>query len=173
MYPITKVTVFPGHPHPYQAVKKTIIVLATVIKAPMWAKAHAFTGLASPAQGSPDAQLLDFYRLSILGAVFNLPPPSSTWGKQVPFVTRISTQGQRVIILRLFFNWKSISSFWGKEGEEWGKREDTKETENDGQLVDKGSSEVEMKASISLQTDKFMHCTRMSQAVIIKRITDT
>lgn len=63
--------------------------------------------------------------------------------------------------------------FGGKEGEKWGKTEDAKETENDGQLVDKGSSEVEMKASISLQTDKFMHCTRMSQAVIIKRIKDT
>lgn len=145
-----------------------------MIKSPEWAKARTFASLASPAQGSPGAHLLDFYTLSITGAVFNLPPSSSTWGKQVSFGTNISTQGQKVIILRLFFNWKFISSFFGgKEDEEWGSREDAKETENDGQLVDKGSSEVETKSSISLQTDKFMHCTRMSQTVIIKRIEDT
>lgn len=45
--------------------------------------------------------------------------------------------------------------------------------QSDGQLADKGSSEVEMKASISLQMAKFMHYARMSQAVIIKRIKDT
>lgn len=66
-----------------------------------------------------------------------------------------------------------ISPFGGRRVRSEEKREGAKETENDGQLVDKGSSEVEMKASISLQTYKFIHCTRMSQAVIIKRIRDT
>lgn len=95
-------------------------------------------------------------------------------GQAGPICNKYFHPGSESYLTKIIFQLK-VNFFFlgGRGGEDWGKREDAKQTENDGQLVDKGSSEVEMKASISLQTDKFMHCTRMSQAVIIKRIKDT
>lgn len=95
-------------------------------------------------------------------------------GQMGPICNKYFHPGSESYQIKVIFQSKvDFFFFGGKGGEEWGKREDATETENDGQLADKGSSEVEMKASVSLQTDKFMHCTTVSQAVIIKRIKDT
>lgn len=169
---ITKIIIFPGHLCPYHAIKEIVAVLATVIAAPTWAKGHIFFQPSQSCMEYPcctSVRLLHtlHFRCCLAHLLF------TDVGQADPIITSISTQGQKVITPRLFFNGKLISSFWGKKGKEWGKRKGAKATENDGQLVDKGSTEVEMKAFISLQKDKFVHCTRMSHAVIIKRIKDT